>query len=256
MGLLYFIITLIATTIGAIAGLGGGLIIKPSLDTIGTYDVATIGMLSSITVLSMSIVSTARHIRGGVKIDIKKALLLSLGAAAGGLLGKYLFGIFSLNMSDETAKGIQAVLLIALLVFVLLRKLYPNYNIKSMIVTVWCGLMMGCISTFLGIGGGPINVAIICIAFSISIKDAAIYSIFTIMFSQLTTVLANAISPGLYSFDLVMLLYMIPSAIIGALLGAYLNRRLTERTVEILFNTVIALLIFLNLFNCYRFLFA
>ena len=53
MSLLYFLIALGATTVGALTGMGGGVIIKPLCDVIGTYDAQTIGVLACITVFSM-----------------------------------------------------------------------------------------------------------------------------------------------------------------------------------------------------------
>jgi len=254
MNLIYFFIAIMATSIGGIAGIGGGIIIKPCLDTIGAYDVATIGMLSSITVLCMAAASSVKFLNSGIIIETKKAVVLSVGAAVGGVLGKYLFGEFSKLMEDERAKGIQAVLLVILLVFVLFRNVYPHYTIQNTVITTLCGLFVGGISSFLGIGGGPINVAVICIVFSVSVRDAAVYSIFTVFFSQLTTVISNAITPGMESFDLTIVVFMIPGAIMGALIGSYLNRRLSEKKVDFLFSGVMALLLVLNVFNVYRFL--
>ena len=253
MGIIYFIITLMATTIGAIAGLGGGIIIKPCLDTLGNYNVSTIGMLSSITVLTMATVSTIKYIKSGIKFDLK-VVVLSIGAVLGGFLGKYLFDIFSKTTTDNVAKGIQAIILIVLLVFVIFRKYYPHYHVKSLIITMLAGIFMGAISSFLGIGGGPINVVIICIIFSINIKDAAVNSIFVIFFSQISTVAASAISPGLLAYNLSMLLFMLPAGIIGGLLGAHLNRKLSQNTIEWLFNIVMGMIFLLNVYNVYDFL--
>lgn len=44
-------------------GMGGGVIIKPAMDFIGTYNAQTIGVISSITVFSMSIVSIIKQIQ-------------------------------------------------------------------------------------------------------------------------------------------------------------------------------------------------
>ena len=49
MNIIYFLVGIIATTIGAISGIGGGVIIKPVLDTLGNYDISTISILSSFT---------------------------------------------------------------------------------------------------------------------------------------------------------------------------------------------------------------
>lgn len=255
MGFLYFIISFLATTIGAISGLAGGIIIKPTLDALGNYPLSTIGMLSSSTVLCMTAVSLVRYLSGKIKIDYKRALLLSIGASIGGILGKCLFDFFAFSIEERTVKAIQGILLILLLVFVLFRKHVKRYQVTSGVMITLCGLLMGSISSFLGIGGGPINVAVICIAFSAKVKDAAVYSLATIFFSQLTTVLANAVTPGLGHFDLTMLRVMIPGAIIGGLIGTAMNRRLSAKKIEILFNAIMLLLIALNLFNIVRFLF-
>ncbi len=254
MELLFFIISLFATIIGAIAGLGGGIIIKPTLDAIGIYNVSTICILSAITVLSMATVSSIKFIKSGIKFDLK-IIILSIGAILGGILGNYLFEIFSKTLSDEIAKCIQALILIFLLIFVIFRKHYPHYNIKNKFIIIIAGLFMGLISSFLGIGGGPVNVVIICIIFSISVRDSAVYSIFVIFFSQLSNVLATVITQDLHNYNLEMLVFMIPAAILGGFIGAFLNRKLSKRAVENIFNIVMILIISINVYNVFAFYF-
>ena len=48
------LICLAASALGAICGIGGGVIIKPVLDSLGIYSVSTVNFLSGCTVLSMS----------------------------------------------------------------------------------------------------------------------------------------------------------------------------------------------------------
>ncbi|HBG5346526.1 TPA: hypothetical protein KQG29_003979 [Clostridioides difficile] len=60
MNVILFSIAIFATIIGAITGIGGGVIIKPVLDLIWVFDITTISVLSSFTVLLMSIVSAYR----------------------------------------------------------------------------------------------------------------------------------------------------------------------------------------------------
>ncbi len=250
MPLIYFLVTLFATTIGGIAGVGGGIIIKPTLDAIGTYNVATIGVLSSITVLSMATVSCYKYLKIGIKFD-NRIILLSTGSILGGFFGKSMFDLLSNNVSNNIAKGIQASMLIALFVFVLFRKYYPHYKTENKVVMILAGVLMGSLSSFLGIGGGPINIVIICIIFSLQVKDAAVFSIFTIFFSQLTTVITTTVSPGLNTFELSMLLLMIPAAIIGGIVGTHLNRKLVHKHIEGLFNALIGSMILLSLYNVY-----
>ena len=54
---IYSIIVWIATFIGAITGLGGGIIIKPAFDFVGLDQAAMISVYSTIAVFSMCIVS-------------------------------------------------------------------------------------------------------------------------------------------------------------------------------------------------------
>ena len=52
--ILFFVISFLASIAGAICGIGGGVIIKPLLDSFGLMDVKTISFLSGCTVLAMS----------------------------------------------------------------------------------------------------------------------------------------------------------------------------------------------------------
>ena len=58
---IYFLVALFATSLGSISGMGGGVIIKPFLDAFGQFDAATIGVLSSVTVLTMALVAVGKQ---------------------------------------------------------------------------------------------------------------------------------------------------------------------------------------------------
>jgi len=82
----YFFIAFGATLIGSIAGMGGGVIIKPMMDLIGHYDILTISVISSMTVLSMAIVATIKQVKNGFKIT-DTIIFITAGAVIGGVLG-------------------------------------------------------------------------------------------------------------------------------------------------------------------------
>ena len=86
-----FLICLLATTIGGISGVGGGVIIKPVLDATSGMPVATVSFLSGCTVLAMTITSMLRSRGGEVKVEPRRGTLLAIGAAVGGVVGKELF---------------------------------------------------------------------------------------------------------------------------------------------------------------------
>ena len=76
--ILYFLIAIGATTVGSLTGMGGGVIIKPLMDVLHHFDVETIGVLSSITVFSMSIVSIGKQILAKTQIPFQIAITLSV----------------------------------------------------------------------------------------------------------------------------------------------------------------------------------
>lgn len=71
VGIIYAIIIVLANTIGAVSGMGGGVIIKPLFDAIGADSVTTITFYSTVAVFTMSFVSTLGQ-RKNMRIDYKK----------------------------------------------------------------------------------------------------------------------------------------------------------------------------------------
>ena len=69
---------------------------------------------------------------------------------------------------------------------------------------------LGSFSTFLGIGGGPINVSLLIFCFGLTMKDATVYSIITIFFSQLAKLVEIGLSEGYQAYDLTFLWVIIP----------------------------------------------
>ena len=62
MEIIYFLVAILATTIGATAGLGGGVVIKPVLDSINTFTLPTVNLLSSATIFIMAVVSIIKQL--------------------------------------------------------------------------------------------------------------------------------------------------------------------------------------------------
>mgnify|MGYP000528493204 FL=1 len=124
----FFLICFFASIIGAICGIGGGVIIKPVLDAFGVMDVATISFLSGCTVLSMTTYSVIKSkLSGSSNIEQKTGLPLALGAAVGGLLGKWMFSFVSSLSPDKNKVGaVQAACLMLVTVGTLVYTLYKE----------------------------------------------------------------------------------------------------------------------------------
>jgi len=249
--LIYLLVALFATIIGSAVGLGGGVIIKPMLDLIGDYNVVTISILSSVTVLSMATVATFRQIRNGFKVT-KEIIAITIGAIFGGVLGSIIFGYIYPILDPNTVTVIQSSIIAILLIFCLFYNKMPKLNMKSVWVKCIMGLILGMLSSFLGIGGGPINVAALVVIIGFEIKDAAKVSVFIILFSQIAGLASKAFNGILTQVeDLSMLYVMIPAAIIGGILGSQLNIKMSDKVVNMLYKSAVMLVILICAYNIY-----
>src|SRR5699024_12582131 len=111
------------------------------------------------------------------------------------------------------------------------------------------GLSLGFLASLLGIGGGPINVAMLLLCFGMPIKSATVYSIITILFSQLAKILTIASTTGFGRYDLKLLYYVIPAAVIGGFLGALLSGRLKDQSVRRVYQVILFLVLCINGYN-------
>lgn len=259
MYLLYFIISFFSSTIGAMSGIGGGVINRPLLDALSPMNAATVSFLSGTTVLAMSTYTVIRgRIRGGTKIDQKTMLPLAIGAAIGGLIGREIFSYFLRSMDNVNhVGGIQAILLLLVtlgsFVYTLNKNKIHTKQISNVVVCIIAGLFLGTLSSFLGIGGGPFNLVILYYLFSMTTKQAVENSLYIIFFSQLANLVTNLIRGNIAEFELMILIVMIVAAIAGAAFGSKLHHKLKETSIERLFIGLMVALILVNAYNIYQF---
>lgn len=257
--LFVFLICFSASVIGAICGIGGGVIIKPVLDAFGIMDVATISFLSGCTVLSMSTYSVIRNkCSGESHVEQKTGLPLALGAAAGGLLGKSMFSFVSSLSPDKNKVGaVQAACLLAVTLGTLIYTIYKarikTCHISNPVACVCIGVFLGILSSFLGIGGGPINLVVLFFFFSMTTKVAAENSLYIIFFSQLASLLSSLVSKSVPDFQLITLVFMVIGGIAGGACGRKVNKKMDDKTVDKLFIGLMVLIIFINIYNIFKF---
>lgn len=122
----------------------------------------------------------------------------------------------------------------------------------GMIASGLTGVFLGFLSSFLGIGGGPINVALLIFVFAFNTKTATVYSIITILFAQISKLISVGVATGFAVYDLSKIPVMIIGAILGGFIGSWLNKKLPEKTVEICFNGVQVIVLGFCIFNVIR----
>jgi uncharacterized membrane protein YfcA len=258
LSVFYFLICFAATTLGAISGIGGGVIIKPVMDAISGMSVSTISFLSGCTVLAMSVVSVCRSLGGEAKIDPKQGTLLAVGGAAGGVAGKWIFDAVKLSFGNDGLVGtaqsvLMVVLTLGVLLYVLNKARIPTLHVTNPVADLMIGLGLGLMSSFLGIGGGPINLAVLYFFFSMDTKTAALNSLYIILFSQIASFFTTLIQGKVPSFDLSILVVMAAGGILGGFFGRAFSRNMSAHQVDILFRWILILIVVISCYNLYRY---
>lgn len=257
--MIYFIIALtcfLASIIGCICGIGGGVIIKPVMDAFQIYSVSTVSFMSSCIVLSMTTYSVIKAKLSKESV-IEKGLstFLGLGAAAGGIAGKQLFDLLRSSYANtDTVGAIQAAALFAVtlatVIYTLNKARIKTKRVEGMAIPVLIGFALGMMSAFLGIGGGPINLVALYYFFSMETKAAAQNSLYVILISQLASLIFTIVLGNVPDFPPLLLVLTVCCGILGGVVGRKINSRIDENTVSRLF---VGLLCVIMLICCYNF---
>ena len=256
--MILFIVCILASSIGAVVGAGGGVIIKPVLDMIGLLPVSTVSFCSGCTVLGMSVCSLIRNRNDGVKLEIKMSTALAIGAVAGGLVGKWMFELVRNGFGDERMLGaIQAIFLtiitIGVFLYVCNKDKLPSKHVDNFFVAIIIGVFLGIISSFLGIGGGTSNVAVLFFFFSMEAKQAAKNSLYIIIFSQISSIISAVATGSVPDFTWMNLIFMVAGGISGALVGAAISKRVDNKGVEKILKVLLLVIIAMDFYNVLKY---
>jgi uncharacterized membrane protein YfcA len=243
----------ISSVIGAISGIGGGIIIKPVMDLVSPFGIETNNFLAGSTVFAMACVSLFTRRSEWVNCkNTRWGTALALGSAIGGIAEKKIFSSVLVSIGDSTGL-IQSLMIILLTIFVLIYMVNKK-NIKpreasSRLLGCLLGLVLGLLSSFLGIGGGPINIMVISYFFNADIKTTGIYSLYTICLSQLSSISLSFITGKMPVIPIEILIIMITGGITGGLLGTRIVSSLKKEQVNSFFCIVLVLVILVSSYN-------
>lgn len=187
-------------------------------------------------------------------MDTSTGTPLALGAAVGGVIGKELFSSVKASFGGSSmVGGVQAVVLgivtIATLIYTLNKARITTRNISGSLACSIIGLLLGIMSSFLGIGGGSINLVVLGYCFNMDSKTAAGNSLYIILFSQVASLVTSVITGGVPQFQLTVLLMMIVGGIGGGIVGHKLNKRMDNRALDRLFVALPVLIVTICVFN-------
>jgi uncharacterized membrane protein YfcA len=254
---LLFSIGLFAGTLGSLVGIGGGIIIVPSLLYLATV-FSSLSMITpqltagtSLLVVMVTAISSIIAFHKQKRIDYRSGILFFVGAGPGSLLGAYVSTFFSAD-SFMVGFGLFLLFLFALMVFQ--KKLKPisfkneikrNYVKQSgesleysfhapTAIVVSFGI--GIISSLFGIGGGAMLVPMMLIIFGFPPLVATATSMFVIFLSSVTGSVTHVLQDHI-SWSAFILLA--PGSWIGGRLGAFLSQKMSNKMLLIIFRTIL-----------------
>ncbi|WP_085991459.1 sulfite exporter TauE/SafE family protein [Oceanobacillus senegalensis] len=246
--------------VGSIAGLGGGVILVPSLfimqsisDSFAWATPQTIVGISLITMIFTALSSTISYLKAK-RVDYHTGFLFLLGSIPGGIIGSWFnayikvdafllcFGILMIFVSllllikkdslrkevDPNVNGVRT--------FTLLGEEY-RYRVSN-VPAFLLALVVGMLSGLFGIGGGSVMVPAMILLFGIPTHIATATSMFMIFFVSISGSITH-IALGHIAWEYVFV--FIPGAWIGGKLGAKVNQMLPGSWLEWVLRIVLIL---------------
>ncbi|MCD6173223.1 MAG: sulfite exporter TauE/SafE family protein [Sulfurimonas sp.] len=221
---IYFIITFILSTIFAIAGLGAGSGLVPTLNIVGlSFEMARV---SGLFVNTVSTITTSI-------LNLKKQLF-DLNFVAPLVFSSVIFAFFGAKISlmidveiVKTIFGITLLIIASMILFFKAPKSQSGEHSKA--ILVFAGSIGGFFSGFLGIGGGSI-ISPILLLFGYDIKKIAIGISFVIPFSSIVAFGSYA---SVIELNYTLLAIVGVGAYLGGMLGNYLlHFKVSPKTIK------------------------
>ena len=156
------------------------------------------------------------------------------------------------NIAGAVQAGTLMLVTVGTLLYTLNKEKIATRNVTGAIPCVAIGLVLGISSSFLGIGGGPINLVVLFYFFTMSTKRAAQSSLYIILFSQAASTIA-AVAGGVSNLDVALLAGMAVCGILGGIAGRAVNKHIDDAAVDKLFCGLMVAIILISGFNVVRY---
>ncbi|MFN3266266.1 MAG: sulfite exporter TauE/SafE family protein [Deinococcales bacterium] len=239
---------LAAGGLGAMLGLGGGVVVVPTIELLGSrfltepYTLQQVIAASQLGVLSVAVASSAGYLAKGSFVRFRAAYAFAPFTVFGGIVGSLLLVV----LEPKLIATIFALLL-CYTAFELIRGLNkadterPNVSKLAKPALVFSGVMSG----LLGIGGGTIQVPVLNLLVGFSFRVAVATSTFMMGFTAIANasiqIVSGKLEPGLAGAVALGIL-------IGARIGSQWATRVPVRTLKLMF----AVLVLYSAFDLFR----
>lgn len=247
--ILLLVMGLVAGTIGSLLGLGGGVIIIPSLMLLSgwfpelRHITPAVAVGTSLVLVIFAACSSTISYTKKKRVDFQSGWLFFLAGGPGAILGAYITKFFNLDQFF-LAFGIFMLVVTMILFF---NDRLPRIKIKLCVVRSitdvsgktyqfgyhrWiasmAGLFVGIISGLFGVGGGSLLVPLMVILFQYPPHIATATSMFTIL---LTSIVGSFTHLFQGHIDWYAVLVLAPGAWIGGKWGAWISNKLTSKAL-------------------------
>ncbi|WP_311202016.1 sulfite exporter TauE/SafE family protein [Aquibacillus koreensis] len=254
---LFFVICILvgflSAFVGSIAGLGGGVILVPTLlifyELFDSFSWATSQNIVSISLIVMIFTAISSSISYYKKnrIDYKSGFIFVAFGVPGGMLGSWLNAF----INTDRFTLYFGLLMIAMFFFFFIRKKTPQKQVEhtgvwmvertihmkgntyhygfSILAVMVVAFLVGVLSGLFGIGGGSLMVPAMMLLFHFPAHIATATSMFIIVFLSMFSSITHVVL-GHVNWEYVWL--FIPGAWLGGTIGAKVNQKMKASTVE------------------------
>jgi len=249
LALWLLLIGLVAGTVGSLVGLGGGIIIVPSLLVLGLYFpqlssiTAPVAVGTSLVLIVLTALSSTLSYTKQKRVDFSSGWLFFLASGPGSMLGAYLTQYFK-SQGFLVAFGCLMIFVSWILrVKDRARVREIRWDVKRVFrdaegnvyeygIHRWTAFtisfFIGMLAGLFGIGGGSLMVPMMMLLFRFPPHVATATSMFVIFLSSITASLAHFAQGNI---DWFAVIFLAPGAWIGGRLGAYISSKLSGRTL-------------------------
>jgi len=230
-----------AGLLGGLLGIGGGALIVPALVFFLLFDQHRAHGTSLAVVIMLSLVSVAGYYWHG-NVDF----LFALGLAVGGMIGAIIGGSIVQKIKSRALRRLFSLFLVISGVKMLWDASMGHaaagtvhiaqFTLTCALIATGAGILTGCLSSLLGVGGGIVMVPVLTVLFRLPQATAQGTSLAAMLPIACTGMLKHR---SLGNVDIRVAKWVALGAAIGAIIGATLANILNPSTLKLIFGIFI-----------------
>jgi len=261
------IISVVVGFFAGLLGIGGGFLLTPILIFLGIPPIYAVANGAN-NILAASVSGTLGHWFKD-QLDIKMGLLIVAGGILGSIFGIILFKFFiAQGIVNNIISLMYCTLLTSIGISMLIeslieirriklnrfirRKLHKHYWLHnlpfkirihksklytSVIPPIFFGILVGILSSMLGVGGGFLLVPIMIYILGMPARLVAGTSLFVMIFIMIIVIFLHALS--LNTVDILLVMILVVGSVIGAQLGTKIGSKLRSEELRAMMSILV-----------------